>query len=118
MEAQCRPTSDLTHALPLGFALALLSAFGASAEPEIQCAPGEASVDLSPRMPPGVSAVWVLSAVSNGRGVDFYQLGHSEKKIGLVGGVPSRMLLQGKSRVLCVSGAVQGVTIDHVEYGG
>jgi hypothetical protein len=68
------------RALALGFAFALLSWFGASAEPEMQCGPGEASIDLSPRMPPGVTAVWVLSVVTNGRGVDFYQLGYSEKK--------------------------------------
>ena len=109
---------DLMRALALGFAFGLLTGFSASADPEMQCAPGEALIDLSPRMPPGVTAVWVLSVVTNGRGVGFYQLGHSEKKVGLVGGVPSRMLLQGGFRVLCVGGAVQGVTIDHVEYGG
>jgi hypothetical protein len=50
----------LMTAFVFGLALALLVAFSALAEPELQCAPGEASVDLSPRMPPGVTAVWVI----------------------------------------------------------
>jgi hypothetical protein len=111
--------SDSMRALALGFALMLLSAIIASADPEMQCAPGEALVDLSPRMPPGVMAVWVIPLGSiQGQRVNIYQLGHPEKKVALVGGAPSRIVLQGRPRALCVMGGIPGISIDHVEYGG
>jgi hypothetical protein len=109
------------RALALGLALTLVSAFSASADPEMQCGPGEAIVDLAPRMPPGVIAVWVVAvgAIEGDQRVTFYQIGHSEKKASLVGRIPSRILLQGRSGIFCLDGGgVQGITIDRVEYGG